>query len=147
MKTRIERTRSRRAVRHQFTMVELLLVLVILATLAAIVVPKFAGRSEQARVTAARTEISGIELALDSFEVDNGRYPEGDNGLKDLWEEPDDVKNWRPYLKRALDGDPWGNPYIYVSPGKHNEHGYDLSSCGPDGKEGTDDDITNWDEE
>jgi general secretion pathway protein G len=127
-------------------MVELLLVLVILATLAAIVVPKFTGRSEQARNTAARTEISGVETALDAFEVDNGFYPSSDQGLKALVEEPDDVKNWRPYLKKAVEKDPWGNPYIYVYPGKHNEHGYDLSSSGPDGREGTDDDITNWDE-
>lgn len=125
-------------------MVELLLVLVILATLAAIVVPKFTGRSEQARETAARTEISGVETALDAFEVDQGFYPSSDQGLKALTEEPDNVKNWRPYLKKTIEKDPWGNPYIYVYPGKHNEHGYDLSSCGADGREGTDDDITNW---
>jgi general secretion pathway protein G len=125
-------------------MVELLLVLVILATLAAIVVPKFTGRSEQARVTAAKTEISGMETALEAFEVDNGYYPESDGGLKDLWEKPDDLDNWRPYLTKPIDADPWGNPYIYVYPGKHNEHGYDLSSAGPDGRDGTDDDIVNW---
>ena len=125
-------------------MVELLLVLVILATLAAIVVPKFTGRSEQARVTAARTEISGMETALNSFEVDHGRYPEGSDGLKDLWNEPDNVKNWRPYLSKAIEQDPWGNPYLYECPGKHNEYSFDLSSCGPDGKAGTDDDIANW---
>ena len=130
--------------RHGFTMVELLLVLVILATLAAIVVPKFTGRSEQARITAARTEMSGVETALDAFEVDHSFYPSNDQGLKALVQEPDGVENWKPLLKKAVERDPWGNAYIYVYPGKQNEHGYDLSSKGPDGREGTDDDITNW---
>jgi len=115
--------------------VELLLVLVILATLAAIVVPKFAGRSEQARVTAAQTEISGIEVALDAFEVDNGFYPQGDTGLAALMEQPKDATNWRgPYLKKAVGLDPWHNPYIYECPGRHNTKGYDLMSPGPDGR-------------
>lgn len=140
MKRRIERPRKTR----NFTMVELLLVLVILATLAAIVVPKFTGRSEQARETAARTEIAGLETALDAFEVDHGFYPSSDQGLKALVEEPSGVKNWRPYLRKPADSDPWGNPYIYVYPGKNNTYGYDLSSRGADGREGTDDDITNW---
>jgi general secretion pathway protein G len=144
MEKRTERLKRRKS---NFTMVELLLVLVILATLAAIVVPKFTGRSEQARKTAAQAEISGVELALDTFEVDHGFYPSTQQGLKALVEEPDDVKNWHPYLKKAVERDPWGNAYLYVCPGKHNEDTYDLSSSGPDGREGTDDDITNWDED
>lgn len=129
-------------------MVELLLVLVILATLAAIVVPKFAGRSEQARVTAAATEISGVETALDAFEVDNGYYPKGNDGLRFLVEEPSDAPNWRgPYLKKTVSVDPWQNPYVYECPGKHNPKGYDLMSTGPDGRAGGDDDITNWTQE
>ena len=128
-------------------MVELLLVLVILATLAAIVVPKFAGRSKQARITAAATEIASIEVALDAFEVDNSFYPEGADALLQLVERPNDAANWRgPYLKRAVTNDPWGNPYVYEFPGKHNADGYDLSSLGPDGKDGGGDDITNWNE-
>mgnify|MGYP003731361735 CR=1 FL=1 len=131
--------------RHPFTMIELLLVLVILGTLAAIVVPKFAGRSEQARVTAAQTEISGVELALDAFEVDNGYYPKGKDGLADLYYEPSDATNWRgPYLKKPITNDPWKRPYIYECPGTHNEHGFDLMSVGPDGRVGGDDDIINW---
>ena len=128
-----------------FTMVELLLVLAILATLAAIVVPKFTGRSEQARVTATKTEIASVELALDAFEVDNGFYPEGENGLLDLYEEPSDAPSWHgPYLKKPITNDPWGNPYTYTCPGTHNTRGYDLRSMGPDGRTGGDDDITNW---
>ncbi|MDX9754405.1 MAG: type II secretion system major pseudopilin GspG [bacterium] len=127
-----------------FTLVELLLVLVILATLAAIVVPKFAGRSEQAKVTAAQTQISNFSVALDAFEVDNGFYPKGRDGLGDLVDEPNDAKSWHgPYLKE-IPLDPWGNEYVYENPGKHNQNGYDLLSMGPDGRTGGDDDITNW---
>jgi general secretion pathway protein G len=128
-------------------MVELLLVLVILATLAAIVVPKFAGRTQQARITAAATELSGLETALDAFEVDNGYYPKGADGLRLLLEQPADTPNWRgPYLKKAIKSDPWGNPYVYECPGRKNPSGYDLLSMGPDGKTGGGDDITNWDD-
>lgn len=125
-------------------MVELLLVLVILAILAAIVVPKFTGRSEQARITAAQTQIAAFETCLDAFEIDNGYYPRGTDGLQDLVEQPVDAKNWRgPYMKE-IPLDPWGNPYLYEYPGKNNEGGYDLMSMGPDGRVGGDNDITNW---
>ncbi len=138
----------RRARRAGFTMVELLLVLAILTTLAAIVVPKFTGRSQQAKVTAARTEISNLEVALDAFEVDNGYYPQGDDGILDLMEPPPDAMSWRgPYMKKLVDLDPWGNPYIYECPGEFNVDGYDLLSFGADGKlggEGDDADIVNW---
>ena len=131
--------------RRGFTLIEVLLVLVILATLAAIVVPKFAGRSEQAKITAAQTQIANFETALDAFEVDNAYYPKGDDGLQLLVEEPKDAKNWRgPYLKKGIPLDPWDNAYIYECPGKNNENGYDLMSMGPDGRRGTEDDITNW---
>ena len=126
-----------------FTLVELLLVLVILAVLAMVVVPKFTGRSEQARETAAKTDISHLETALDAFEVDCGRFPSTDEGLRVLIERPPNAQNWRgPYIKRPP-LDPWGNQYIYRFPGGHNANGYDLSSMGADGREGTDD-ITNW---
>ena len=129
-----------------FTLIELLLVLVILGILAAIVVPKFSGRTEQARETAAKTQISTFETALDAFEVDMGRYPKGRNGLQELVEAPrDGQNNWRgPYLKTGIPKDPWGNDYIYESPGKNNPNSYDLMSVGPDGRVGGDDDITNW---
>ncbi len=130
--------------RHGFTLVEMLLVLVILATLAAIVYPKLAGRSEQARQTAAQAQISSFSTALDAFEVDNGYYPKGKNGLQDLVQQPRDAKNWHgPYLK-DIPKDPWGFDYIYECPGRHNSGSYDLMSVGPDGRSGGDDDITNW---
>jgi general secretion pathway protein G len=138
------RTNPHRRRRAAFTLVELLLVMVILATLAAIVIPKFAGRSQQAKVTAAQSQISSMELALDAFEVDNGYYPKS-GALGDLAEAPAGASNWKgPYLKK-VPLDPWGNPYTYEYPGKHNPTGYDLLSPGPDGRAGTDDDIDNWD--
>jgi general secretion pathway protein G len=137
--------RPRRATQAAFTLVELLLVLVILGTLAAIVVPKFAGRTEQARRTAAQAQIATFSTALDAFEVDNGYYPKGREGLQELMVRPRDSQNWRgPYLRNEIPPDPWGNAYIYECPGKHNTEGYDLMSMGPDGREGGDDDITNW---
>lgn len=137
------RSTIRKSTQGAFTLVELLLVLVILGTLAAIVVPKFAGRTEQARITAAQTQINSFETALNSFEVDNGYYPRGKNGLQDLIVRPKDAQDWRgPYLK-DIPLDPWKNPYIYESPGKHSED-YDISSVGPDLRAGTEDDINSW---
>lgn len=127
-----------------FTLVELLLVLVILGVLAAIVVPKFSGRTDDARKTAAQTQISNFSTALDAYEIDTGSYPKGKAGLTDLVQQPRNAVNWKgPYLKE-IPNDPWQKPYVYESPGKHNTSSYDLMSMGPDGRAGTDDDITNW---
>lgn len=129
-----------------FTLIELMLVLVILAVLAAVVVPKFSGKSEAARIAAAKTDISAIDNALDQFEVGAGRYPSSDEGLNALITQPSNVKAWDgPYLKRnSAPNDPWGKPYSYRFPGTHNVKSPDLWSMGPDGQEGTEDDITNW---
>ena len=136
---------ARRANAQAFTLIELLLVLVILGILAALVVPKFSGRTEQARVTAAHSQISTFGTALDALEVDTGRYPKGKSGLAELVQAPRDAQNWKgPYLKGDVPNDPWGQPYIYECPGKHNPSSYDLSSMGPDGRANTDDDIANW---
>jgi general secretion pathway protein G len=137
-----KRTARRRSA--GFTLVELLLVLVILAALAAVVVPKFANRGKQAKVTAATTQISNFEVALDTFEVDNGYYPSGASGLNDLATQPSNAQEWRgPYVKE-VPLDPWGNPYAYESPGKINSALYDISSAGPDMQPGNEDDITNF---
>ncbi len=133
-----------RRARPAFTLIELLLVLVILAVLAAVVVPKFTNRTQQAKITAAQTDISNMETALDAFEVDNGRYPTSAEGLRALTDQPPGMTTWKGYLKRAVGNDPWGNPYVYGCPGQHNTDGYDLHSFGPDGQDGTADDITNW---
>lgn len=127
-----------------FTLVELLLVLVILGILAALVLPKFTGRTEQARTTAATTQISTFGTALDAFEVDTGSYPRGQDGLAQLISQPSDVTSWRgPYLKSDIPNDPWGNPYIYEFPGRVNPTGYDIRSMGPDGQANTADDVVN----
>jgi general secretion pathway protein G len=144
MKLRTPTARLRKRPSNGFTLIELLLVIAILGVLAALIVPKFAGRTEQARVAAAQSDIATMGTQLDAYEVDNGAYPKGKNGLSDLITQPRDAQNWRgPYLK-DLKTDPWGNAYIYEFPGKNNATGYDLSSMGPDGKANTDDDITNW---
>lgn len=146
MRIRINRnTTAVRARNSAFTLIELLLVLVILGVLAAIVVPKFSGRTEQARVTAAQSQIATFGTALDAFEVDNGYYPKGKNGLQELITAPRDAQSWKgPYLKNEIPVDPWGAPYVYECPGKNNPTSYDLMSSGPDGKAGSDDDINNW---
>lgn len=141
---------TRRMKKEGFTLIELLLVLVILAVLGAVVVPKFTKRSQQAKETAAQTDIANLEVAIDSFEIDTGRYPTNTEGLRALIPPaPANVEaDWKgPYLKRGVPKDPWGTEYAYRQPGQHNEYGYDLHSYGPDGLNGTDDDITNWTED
>ncbi|MEZ6187024.1 MAG: type II secretion system major pseudopilin GspG [Planctomycetota bacterium] len=135
--------------RRGFTLIELLLVMVIIAVLAALVIPSFVGRGEQAKKGAAETQIKSLfGTALDTYEVDNGSYPTTNQGLEALRAKPSaapEPKQWSgPYLKSDVPDDPWGNPYNYRSPGQHNAQTYDLSSMGPDGREGTEDDITNW---
>lgn len=135
---------SRRRRAAGFTLVELLLVLVILGILAAIVIPKFSGRTEAAQITAAHTQISTFGTALNSFEIDTGSYPKGQEGLTQLVVRPSDIASWRgPYLVSDIPNDPWGHPYIYEYPGKLNPSGYDIVSMGPDGQPGTADDIFN----
>ena len=130
--------------RRAFTLVELLLVLVILGILAALVLPKFTGRTEQARTTAAQTQISTFGTALDAFEVDTGTYPRGQDGLAQLISQPGDTPNWRgPYLKSDIPLDPWGHASAYEFPGRVNPRGYDIVSMGPDGQAGTQDDVVN----
>ena len=134
------------AVPHGFTLIELLLVLTILGILAAIVVPKIAGKGEQARIQATITQISAFKTALNTFEVENGYYPKGQNGLQDLMVQPHDAQNWHgPYLDTdKIPADPWGHEYAYTCPGKHNPTSFDITSAGPDGQLGTEDDIGNW---
>lgn len=141
---------SRNKVRKAFTLMELLLVVIIIGVLAAIMLPSFSGRSEEARITRARTEIeSTLGLALDMFEADIGSYPSIAQGLDALIRKPEGTDNWRgPYIKKSNRfEDPWRNEYNYQFPGQRNTFGYDLISPGPDGQLGTDDDISNFDED
>ena len=135
---------KKRSHRSAFTLIELLCVLVILAVLAAVVVPKFTSRTEQAKSTVAKADIATIEGAIDRFQVDTGRFPTNDEGLRALVEQPGNVQNWQgPYIKKGMPLDPWQQPYVYRFPGTHNVNEYDLFSMGADGREGADD-VTNW---
>ena len=130
--------------REGFTLIELMLVVIIIGALVAMVMPRLAGRSEQARVTAPRADINAnIATALKLYELDNGSYPTTDEGLNVLLEKPGSAKNWNgPYLEKKP-VDPWGRGYQYESPGGHRSHDYDLYSLGKDGQP-SGDDIVNW---
>jgi len=132
-----------------FTFIELMLVVIIITVLTAMIAPRIAGRTQEAKIAVANADIeANISMALDLFEVDNGRFPTNEEGLDALFSEPASAGNWNgPYLKKKSKPlDPWKNQYIYKSPGDHNTRDYDLMSYGPDGVE-SDDDITNWSEE
>jgi len=136
--------------RRAFTLLEVLMVVVIIGILAALVVPNLFGTLEGARIDTTKSTVeSGFNGTLDLYRMHMGRYPTTDEGLAALVEKPDDdelAEKWRgPYLKEGTKlQDAWNNDFIYESPGQVNEESYDLSSAGPDGQEGTDDDITNW---
>ncbi len=129
-----------------FTLIELMLVVIIIGLLVAMVVPRLAGRSEQARIATTEADVNcNLAVALDLFELDNGRYPMTEEGLEALRKAPSGVSHWNgPYLKKSISPDPWGRPYVYRSPGNHNTEDYDLFSYGADGNEGGGDDVTNW---
>ncbi|MGE5279541.1 MAG: type II secretion system major pseudopilin GspG [Deltaproteobacteria bacterium] len=130
--------------RHKkgFTLIEIMLVVIILGVLAAMVVPRLTGRSDEARRSVAKTDIdSNLALAIDLYEVDTGEFP---SELDDLTSAPASVSGWKgPYLKKAPT-DPWGRDYVYRYPGTHNTGSYDLFSKGKDGNEGGGDDVANW---
>lgn len=127
--------------RAGFTFIELMAVIVILSTLIMLVAPKFFGRIDDARITAAQIQIKNLEQALKLFYLDNGFYPDTEQGLQALVEKPTSGRTpnkWREggYLdKPVLPKDPWGNDFIYLSPGKQGED-YEIISLGRDGREG-----------
>ncbi|HLD69521.1 MAG TPA: type II secretion system major pseudopilin GspG [Candidatus Omnitrophota bacterium] len=129
-----------------FTLIEIMLVVIIIGALSAMVIPRLSGRSDQAKRTAAQADIEAhLATALKLYDLDNGYFPTTSQGLVALRVKPDESPvpaNWNgPYIeKEAID--PWGRPYVYVSPGDHRGD-YDLSSNGKDEKK-DDDDITNW---
>jgi len=130
-----------------FTLIELMVVLVIIGVLAALVVPNVLERADDARVTAARTDVNNLMQALKLYRLDNQRYPSGEQGLQALVSKPTSgpaAPNWKPYLDK-LPNDPWGQPYQYANPGVQGE--VDVFSLGADGQsggEGKDADIGSW---
>jgi general secretion pathway protein G len=137
------RKRSRvRNGRGAFTLIELLLVMVIIAILATILVPRVANRVGQAKITKAQADLSVLKQALNAFNIDNGRFPTTAEGLGALIARPSaDLTHWEKTLdKDTVPMDPWEHPYIYRCPGSNGDD-FDLLSAGPDGQEGTSDDI------
>lgn len=139
------RTRSTRAMRG-LTFIEMMVVLAIIGLLLALVGPQFIGQVGKAEVQAARQQIQLLETALDTLRLDVGRYPTTQEGLEALRARPFGLDRWDgPYLKKNVPPDPWGNPYMYRSPGANGP--YDLFSYGADGVQGGDGegkDIGNW---
>jgi len=138
--------------RGGFTLIEIMVVIVILAMLAALVGPKLMGRTDDAKIQTTRTQIGNMETALKLYKLDNGTYPSTDQGLNALVTKPAVgviPKNYKEggYLeKKQLPKDGWGNDFLYVSPGEHGD--YDLFSYGADGAKGGESknaDINNWD--
>ncbi|MBF0570109.1 MAG: type II secretion system major pseudopilin GspG [Candidatus Omnitrophica bacterium] len=129
-----------------FTLVEIMLVVIIIGALAAMIIPRLSGRSEQAKVSVAQADIQAhLATALKLYELDNGMFPVTAQGLAALKDKPVSApipQNWRgPYIEKEPI-DPWGNPYVYASPGIHRTD-YDLYSKGKDVTSDKDD-ITNW---
>lgn len=130
-----------------FTLIELMVVLVVIGILAALIVPNVIERADDARVTAAHTDVNNLMQALKLYKLDNQTYPSAEQGLDALVHKPTTAPippNWKPYVDK-LPSDPWGRPYQYLNPGIHGE--VDVFSFGADGKpggEGKDADIGSW---
>jgi general secretion pathway protein G len=138
--------------RRGFTLIELMVVIVILGILAGLIVPRIMGEPDKAKKLKARMQIESISTALKMYKLDNDNYPTTDQGLQALVEQPSSgnvPKNWRKggYLEKGkVPKDPWGNDFIYLSPGIHED--FDLISYGADGSSGGEDknaDINSWD--
>jgi general secretion pathway protein G len=130
-----------------FTLIELMVVLVIIGVLAALIVPNVLERADEARTTAARTDVNNLMQALKLYKLDNQRYPTAEQGLQALINRPSTPPvppNWKPYVEK-LPNDPWGRPYQYLNPGVKGE--IDVMSFGADGEpggEGKNADVGSW---
>ena len=130
-----------------FTLIELMVVLVIIGVLAALIVPNVLERADEARVTAARTDVNNLVQSLKLYKLDNQRYPTAEQGLEALVRKPATSPvpaNWKPYIDK-LPADPWGRPYQYLNPGVKGE--IDVFSFGADGQpggEGKNADVGSW---
>ncbi len=136
---------SGRQKKKGFTLIEILVVMVMIAMLAALVAPRLFPKLGKGKQSTAKAQIALLEQSLDQFRLDVGRYPTTQESLNALVSNPN-IDNWDgPYLKKGLPNDPWGFPYHYQCPGTHGE--YDLFSYGRDGAqggEGEDKDIGSW---
>jgi general secretion pathway protein G len=140
------RPRNRR--RRGFTLIEVLLVLTILVILASFAVVQFTGVRRTANVQTAQTQVGLIKAAVKIYEATVNSYPSSLQALRTIPQDLPDPSKWAgPYLDIDIGRDPWGNPYQYACPGSHNPDGFDVWSFGPDGVNGTPDDIGNWSKE
>ena len=122
--------------RRAFTLIELLVVILILAILAALIVPRIVGRTDDAKVGKAQADVKMLSDLVSQFRLDTGRYPTTEEGLTVLRQQPDDASGWKgPYLQKEIPPDPWGREYIYEYPGQEGED-FTLMSLGADGAEG-----------
>ena len=131
-----------------FTLLEMIVVISIISTLALLVGPSVLRNVGDANVATARTQVELISVALDAYRLDTGRYPTSAEGLEALRTPPPETLGWRgPYLRRPVPDDPWSTPWIYQAPGIVNPHAFDLYSLGADqatGGSGEDADVTSW---
>ena len=132
--------------KHPFTLIEVVVAIMIVVMLASLATPLYFRYVRKAKVDTAKTQLKLLEQALLDFKLDVGSYPETADGLRALVENVTQSEKWDgPYIKPAVPKDPWGNDYVYVSPGEHGD--FDLSSYGADGQpdgEGENADIKNW---
>ncbi len=138
---------KKNSTKKAFTIIELMVVITIIGILASLVAPKFMGKLETAKVKTTKSQLEMFSTALDSFNMDTGRYPTESEGLKVLWIKSKDIRGYDgPYLPKPVNEDAWGNPYIYKK--TSDDHGYNILSYGKDGKEGGDEkdaDLSVWD--
>ncbi|MBX7075275.1 MAG: type II secretion system major pseudopilin GspG [Pirellulales bacterium] len=143
--------KNRPSQRRGFTLMELLLVMAILVILLGLVAPRFMGTQKKANINAAKSQIGLFKSPLEMYVLDMQSYPTTEQGIISLTEAPGDLENpkqWKgPYLDSEIPKDPWQHDYQYAFPPTHNKEFPDIWSFGPDGEDGTEDDIGNWKEE
>jgi len=145
------RRRTERTSRRAMTLIEILIVIALLLAIGGLVVVNLLPRQAEAEKNVQRVQLDNIDGAMKMFRVDMGRYPTDEEGIKALWskdaiEDEDDAANWKgPYLENPIPSDKWGNDWVYRQSAEQMESTYELISLGPDGEEGTDDDISNLD--
>lgn len=131
-----------------FTLIEIMIVVVILSVLASFIIPRIVSRPDQARVVKAQQDMRALESALHMYRLDNYRYPNTNQGLQALVNKPSsqpEPANWQQAYLDRMPTDPWGQPYLYLMPGKHGD--FDLFTYGADGRKGgeeSDADLGNW---